>query len=303
MSKKPVACFNKHTTARIVVEVDEDKVTKPDKYFVDGLRDAIIAKLQSQGVTGDLSTIKIFGCTPAKTPPECRDELPEGELPAGPFFFEVPCYSAQAGGHRHPSPAVVPSRLVVQTRFTRPLDNRIQWMRLGVALGCGRAPVRELVSRAVFVVTALKLPPTCMIKGFAIRANGATSRAMIMVPRHETAMCDALLDWSLTLHRTGLLFPDTSNVITRGESDELALKPANVKDMNFAFQPFCVYRVRPHMRMLMEKRHATLETEKLGSGGPPVSEDDKDDVDNVSQISTPRSSRVEGEEEEEEEQE
>ena len=85
MSKKAVECFNKHTKTRIEVKVEASEVNA-GKYFVDGLRDAIATKEKFDGAP---STIKIFGCTPGKTPPECRDELPEGELPAGSFFFEL----------------------------------------------------------------------------------------------------------------------------------------------------------------------------------------------------------------------
>ena len=111
------------------------------------------------------------------------------------------------------------------------------------------------------------------MKGFAIRPNGATCRAMIMVPRHEAAMCDAILDWSLDLHNAGLLIADEINVF----GNEIALRQAAAKDMNFVFRPFIVYRVRPHMRLLLA-RH-----------GSPVSED------NVSVASS--GDRVEEEEE------
>ena len=91
MSKKAVQCFNKDTKTRVVVKIDKDEID-PSKYYVDGLRKAIAVELQSLGSKEDLSTIKIFGCTPGKTPPECCAELPEDELPEGvvTFFFEVP---------------------------------------------------------------------------------------------------------------------------------------------------------------------------------------------------------------------
>ena len=90
MSKKAVECFNKHATTSIEVEVEESKVKPAGRFLVRGLRDAIATKVKFDG---DPSTIKIFGCTPAKTPPECGAELPEGVLPEAvvTFFFEVPC--------------------------------------------------------------------------------------------------------------------------------------------------------------------------------------------------------------------
>ena len=92
MSKKAVECFNKHATTSIVVTIDKDEIYTT-QFHVRGLRDAIATKVKFDG---DPSTIKIFGCTPAKTPPECGAELPEGELPAGPFCFETPCVSRDA---------------------------------------------------------------------------------------------------------------------------------------------------------------------------------------------------------------